>query len=147
MGTINYGSNNYINIGVNVNDYDECEGFEKELFIDDLHFEIKSILDNYYFYYYHVTIEPGYYEGFYINIENNFPVCFDDSNEKREAQKEITQLKRFLLECIAAGLVKYSPGWCTGYSTEEETIKAIKEAVKELRQEVRDTPTYKKYVA
>lgn len=145
MGTINYGSNNYINIGVNPDIFDDCDEDEKYFFVDDLHEEIKNILNDYNFYYYHVTIEPGYYDGFYIDIENNMPIFYDDVYERNEAQKEITQIKRFLLDCVAAGLVKYSAGWCMGYYTEEETKKAIKEAIRGMRQEANDTPTYKKY--
>jgi len=49
------------------------------------------------------------------------------------------------LECVENGLVKCSPGWCTTYYTPEETKKEIAIAIKEMREEARNTPTYKNY--
>lgn len=83
----------------------------------------------------------------YISIGLNVSRDFDDCTEKRDAQKEITEIKRFLLDCTAAGLVQYFPGWCTGYSTAKETRAAINAAIKEMRQEVQTTPTYRQYNA
>ena len=141
MGAINYGTSDYISMGLNVSgDFDE---WEQEQARD----EIAAILDKYSFYYFHIALKSGYYEGFYIDIEFNYPIYFDDCTEKRDAQKEVTQIRRFLLECAAAGLVQYSPGWCTGYSTEKETRAAINAAAKEMRQEVQETPTAKQYNA
>lgn len=105
-----------------------------------------SVIDEYGFCYFHVAIKPGYYEGFTIEIENNFPVAFDWYQEKQDAQKEITQLKKCLLElCKEAGLVEVFPGWCTGYSTEAETRDAIKKAVQKMINDVRKTPTWAQY--
>lgn len=141
MGAVNYGTSDYISIGLNVSgDFDELEQ-------EQARDEIAAILDNFGFWYFHVTIKSGYYEGFYIDIENNFPCFFDNWEERRDAQKEVTKIKRFLLECTAAGLVQYFPGWCTGYSTEKETRAAINAAIKEIRQEVKETPTYRQYNA
>lgn len=110
---------------------------------DDL-INVEGILGKYDFYYFHVWIEPGYYEGFSIQIENNFPIYFDCWEDKRDAQKEITQVKTFLLECADCGIVQCFPGWCMGYATREETIQGIKEAVKAMREEVKATPTWLK---
>ena len=150
MGTINYYTSNYITLALQtwediytlVNG--ECEKDIRDLTpeeIEDYYNEVEAALNKYDFYYFHVVIKPGYYEGFSIFIENNFPVCFDWSEDKRGAQKEITQIKKFLLECVDIGLVKCSPGWCTGYSNGHDTVKAIKEAIKEMREDVRQTPT------
>ena len=136
MGAVNYGTSDYINIGLNVGAVlDEWE-------VEQIRDEVQGILNKYGFYYFHVAIKPGYYEGFYIDIENNFPVCFDWYEEKRDAQKELTQLKRALFECVGAGLVQYSPGWCTGYYTPAETVQNIKAAIKSARDEVKNIPTY-----
>lgn len=97
------------------------------------------------FYYFHVVIKPGYYEGFTLDIENNFPVCYDSWEDKRAAQKEITELKQFLIDCAGLGLVKCSLGWCTGYSDYKGTIKAIKAAIKEMREEIKTVPTWAQY--
>lgn len=154
MGAINYFTSDYITLGLKtwediftlVNG--ECEKDTRDLSpeeIEEIYNEVESALNEYCFYYFHVVIKPGYYEGFTIDIENNFGVCYDWSDDKREAQKEITQIKKFLLECVNIGLVKVSPGWCTGYCNKHETIKAVKEAVKEMREEVRKTPTERTY--
>lgn len=50
-------------------------------------------------------------------------------------------------ECAAAGLVQYSPGWCTGYSDYKDTKTAINAAIKEMRREVQETPTHRQYNA
>ena len=140
MGAVNYGTSDYINIGLNVDaGLDEWE-------VEQIRDEVQGILNKYGFYYFHVAIKPGYYEGFYIDIENNFPVCFDWYEEKRDAQKELTQLKMALFECVGAGLVQYSPGWCTGYYTQAETVENIKATIKSSRDEVKNIPTYKQWI-
>ena len=153
MGTINHKTSDYITLAspdydymdlTNDNgiiDYDaiqDCIDADRE--------NVKWLLDNKYsFYYYHVTIEPGYYDGFSIQIENNFPLCYDWYEEKLEAQKEITQIKNFLIDCANVGIVQCFPGWCTGYSNYAETIAGIKEAIKEMREEVKAIPTWTQY--
>lgn len=137
MGAVNYGTGNYITIGLNLNRVDDTEYY----------YNIASaVIDEYSFYYFNVAIKPSYYDGFTVQIENNFPVAFDWYQEKRNAQKEITQLKKCLLElCKKAGLVQVFPGWCTGYSTEAETRQAIKKAAQEMRSDVQSVPTWAQY--
>lgn len=155
MGAVNYFTSDYITLGYNLNmdyneeDFDSVDELEecRRWDMEDSYEEIKAILEKYSFYYFHIVLKPGYYEGFTVDIENNFSVCFDDYREKQEAQKEITQIKAFLLECAGAGLVSVSPGWCTGYKNTPDTIQAIKDAIKEMREETKHTPTYNKYVA
>lgn len=140
MGAVNYGTGDYITFGLNVGQI--AEQAEQEY----LQSVADSVIDEYGFCYFHVAIKPGYYDGFTVQIENNFPVAFDWYQEKRDAQKEITQLKKCLLElCKKAGLVQVFPGWCTGYSTEAETRQAIKKAVQEMRSDVKSTPTWAQY--
>lgn len=151
MGAINYGTSDYITLGYNCNtkyvfdDFWEDEEEQKNFEIGFLYDEIKEELEKYDFYYFHVVIKPGYYEGFYIDIENNYSCFFQDAQDKREAQKEVTKLKAFLMECVDLGLVQVWPGWCTSYKTHEETIAAIKTAIKKIRAKIRDTPTWYTY--
>ena len=147
MGTINYNTSRYITIGINPDDYNDENYGLNEFIVNDLYNEIKSVLNKYNFYFFHVCIVPGYYEGFSIDIDNNFSVCYDDYNEKREVQKEITQIKKFLIECANNGLVACFPGWCMGYANYKETLQLIKEAIKEMRMEAKYIPTYKNYIA
>ena len=152
MGTINYKTSDYITIGLKPYDSDDFIDENGDIDYDEMsscyeadYDNIKYLLDKYNFYYYHITIEPGYYEGFSIDIENNFGLCHYDYESKREAQKEITQIKQFLIDCVNTGLRKVSPGWCTAYYNHDESIKAISEAIKEMREEVRTTPTDRTY--
>ena len=145
MGTINYKTSDYITLGYNCNNIDYEDEFYNE-FINDLYDQIKFRLEEERFYYFHVTIEPGYYEGYSINIEFNFSVCFDDYIDKRNAQKEITQIKEFLIECVNDfECVSVYPGWCMGYADYKTTLKEIAAAVREMRDTVKQTPTYNKY--
>ena len=151
MGTINYKTSDYITLGYNLDwslaDFESWEEMdqERQLDIDDLFYQIGELLKQEYFYYFHVSIAPGYYEGFSLYVENNFPVAFDGWEDKRAAQKEITQIKRFLLACADLGLVQVWPGWCTSYKSHAETVEAIAAAVRDMREECKDTPTWAQY--
>ena len=169
MGTVNYMTSSYITMGVKPYDFSDFEN-DAEL-MEEVRNEIKEyggtveecireyidgcyeadtanvefILSRYSFYYFHVEIEAGYYEGFSLNIENNFPFAFDGWEDKRAAQKEVTKLKQCLLECAGVGLVACHPGWCTGYEDYKGTRKAIAAAIRGMREEVKDTPTWRQY--
>lgn len=169
MGAVNYFTSDYITLGVKpynaydlekdaafmdeireqVKEYGGTVEVEIEAYISDSYEcdreNIESILSRYSFRYYNVTIKPGYYEGFTVDIESNFPVAFDGWEDRRESQKEITQLKKCMLECAGAGLVSCSPGWCTGYSDYKGTCKAIEAAIKAMRDEARHLPTWAQY--
>ena len=169
MGAINYCTSNYITLGLRP--YDKCELVNDPEFMEELQREvdeyggtieaaidsyinecyscdydnIKTELEKHYFYYYHITIKPGYYGGFTLDIENNFPVALDSWKDRRDANKEITQIKQFLIDCAGLGLVACSPGWCTGYSDYNGTIRAIKAAIKAMRDELKTIPTWAQY--
>ena len=172
MGAINYFTSDYITLGVkpydtddyikdndfmdfileerNISTEDENEVLKAANEQIDTDYEVnmenaESILNKYDFYYFHVVLRPGYYEGFTIDIKNNFSVAIDGWEDRREAQKEITLLKKCMLELAGVGLVACYPGWCTGYKDYNETIKAIKEAIKEIREEYKTIPTWRQY--
>lgn len=169
MGTINYKTSDYITMGINpygIDDFKSDDAFMKELKnemeeygsitgnIDDYIQEyINSLYEDDYinaqheiekhnFYFYHVKLEYGYYEGLYIMIENNFGIAYNDYQEKRDAQKEITELCNMLQEIAGYGFVACFPGWSTGYKDYNGTLEEIKKAKKEMRQEARQTPTW-----
>lgn len=171
MGTINYFTSDYITLGIKpyeVEDYlndpdfmtflmEECNVNtdnrdevleyiydEIQRDYDDDYANVQYELENHIFTYFNVVLKPGYYEGFSIDIEHNFGYCYEDYSEKLEAQKEITEIKEFLMNCAGYGMVACSPGWCTGYSDYKSTVKAIKAAIAAMRDEVRSTPTYNK---
>ena len=166
MGAINYKTSKFLTLGVNPAFYDfetikkdylnnlDYYGMDAdeitENFINDqiaFYYECdrenaENILNNYDFNIFSVGIEPGYYEGFSINIDFDW-LYFDDSNEKRDAQKELTKLKKCLIDLTnGAGLVVCFPGWCTGYLDYENTLNQINEAIKDAREYIRKIPTY-----
>lgn len=140
MGTINYFTSDYITLGVNCNDIESDDDF---YFLQDDYEQIESILSGENFYYFNVRLRPGYYEGFSIDIEFNFSYCLDSWKDRREAQKEITNIYKFLIRCINAfNLCAVSPGWCTSYYNYNDTIKKLKQAIKEMRETVSNAPTW-----
>lgn len=169
MGTINYGTSDYITLGIKPYDYSDFEndtdfmeyindqiseyGGSVEEYIyqticdyeEEDYSNIESELKKHSFWYYHITIEHGYYEGFYLNIESNFPVAFDSWEDRRAANKEITKIKQCLIECAGMGLVEVWPGWCTSYKDYKTTIESINKAIRGMREEVKETPTWKQY--
>lgn len=169
MGAVNYRTSDYITMGLkpyDVDDFTQDKDFMQEIeaevkeyggtveqaiydyistCYEDDYSNIEMELQKHKFYYFHITIEPGYYEGFTLDIESNFPVAFDSWEDKRDAQKEITEIKQFLIDCAGLGMVQCSPGWCTGYNDYKGTLKAIQAAIKEMREEARTTPTWLQY--
>ena len=141
MGAINYFRSNYITLGYNTNNIN----YEDDFYYDDINYEfdeIAALLRNEFFYYFNVTLKPGYYEGFTIDIENNFTYCFDNCDEKLQALKEVTQIKKFLLYIVNNFNINVVyPGWCTSYGDYKKTISEINTAIKEIKTEVKNTPT------
>lgn len=142
MGAINYKTSEFITLGYNCNNID----YEDELYndiISDYYYQIQNRLTKESFNCFGVTLEPGYYEGYSIDIKFDF-LYFDDWEEKKAAQKEITAITKFLLECITDfECVAVYPGWCTGYANYEKTLDELNAAIKEMRETVKQTPTYK----
>jgi hypothetical protein len=142
MGTINYCTSDYITLGYNTHNID----YEDEFYNDNINFEydeISAILKNECFYYFHITLKPGYYDGFIIDIENNFSYCFNDYNEKLQALKELTRIKSFLIYIVENFNINVVyPGWCTSYGDYKKTISEINAAIKEMKNEIKNTPTY-----
>ena len=145
MGTINYGTSDYITIGYNCNNIDYNDYDESIFNLNNDYYEIESLLMGTDFYYFHVAIKSGYYEGFYIDIEHNFPICYGGWEDKQAAQKEITQIKKFLLYCLDFGCCAVHPGWCMDYADYKTTLKEINAAVYNMREDVKKTPTYNNY--
>ena len=142
MGTINYKTSDFVTIGYNCNFIDYDDEFYNEI-IQDYYEQVNYRLKEEYFVYFHVALEPGYYEGFSLDIEFNYKYCFDSSEDRKLAQKEITRIKAFLLECINDfECCVVFPGWCTGYANYKDSIEYLKTAIKEMRQTVKETPTW-----
>ena len=169
MGTINYRTSDYITMGIKpvdgwdlLHDPEMKEELENEVaeyggsieeaaqsladcYNESDYENAAAIFNKYDFTYYHITLNCGYYDGFYFDIENNYGIAYDNCEDKRQAQKEITQIKKMLLELAGVGVVACSPGWSTGYSDYAGTIQKINEAIKEMRNEAKGTPTDRYY--
>lgn len=169
MGTINYGTSDYITLGArcyDLYDFTSDPGFMEDaegmceythrtldeyiqsyiqMCYEDDYYNARDILKQYDFRYYHIEIKHGYYAGFWIDIENNYGVCYDDYTDRREAQKEVTQIKAMLQELAGCGIISVWPGWCSKEFNYAETMEQIEEAVKEMRAEIKRIPTWAQY--
>ena len=142
MGAINYKTSDFVTLGYNTNNIDYNDEFYDEV-INEEYDEIKYLLEEESFYYFHIVLEPGYYEGFTIDIEHNFSYCYDNYYEKLQALKEITQIKNFLLYIVNNfNINAVYPGWCTAYANYKKTIEEINAAIIEMKYSVKNTPTY-----
>lgn len=145
MGAINFGT---LTIKsrlalVNIVETDE----EDENNYNDVYYydyeEIRQEIEKHNFYYFNLLIDSGYYEGFYLRItEENTKWIYDNSKEKAEAIKELTQIKKILIDFIKNNYLKGCyPSWCTTYTTQSQTIKELKTTIKELKEEVKASYT------
>ena len=170
MGTINYGTNKILcSLGYhNEFDYDddlikECrEEFDLdeenytdddiidrlredyEMCVEDDYFGVKELINSKDFHFYKVELSSGYYDGFYIKLDRNY--CYlDNYKEKLEMQKELTMLKTILIDIITNyGIRVCYPWWCTKWEEKiEDSIKVLKEKVKEERMVIKQIPTDK----
>lgn len=169
MGTINYRTSKYIALGIypecswdyekdpatmeELREYAEEHGITVEEEIE-LNIQLNEeadydnaswILDKYSFNNYTVQIEPGYYQGFSIDIREELPECWEDYREKQEAQREITKMRKLLEELNDTGIHAVYPGWCTTYRSCKETKQDINEAIREMRAEAKAIPCWSRY--
>lgn len=147
MGAINYGTSEYITIGLkpyNTDDYifeDGSVDYDAMSIDYDCDIEnVRFIIDKYSFSFFDINIKYGYYEGFYLDINANFD--FYNWQDKKDALKEATQLKNMLIECCGVGLREVWPGWCTTYMPYKESVNNIKAAVWHIKEDIKCTETF-----
>ena len=141
MGAINYGTSTYLcSLGYNLNN--DVENHEEAQ--DDQFWtaeEVQDYIDELSLCYYNIDIKPGYYEGFYIDISDINGDYYSDYDCKQERVEELHKIGRALIYLTNHfNLVNYEPGWCTGYSNTDSTIRYIKNAVKREITEIYNTP-------
>lgn len=101
----------------------------------------ESIVTRYSFDFFTVTIEPGYYEGFSIDITDNLPGEYWDADERLQALDDAANLGDLLQELVEdACLVEVWPGWCTTYQSPAHSLTAVKKAIRGLIYDINDTP-------
>ena len=153
MGAINYGRSKYITLGYNTDVlYEEKEELEdNDIYydVDDTIYsqfeELEYIVGKYNFDYFDVKLKSGYYDGFYLEIKDNEYVYFDDMKEREDVLKEISVLKKLLLELIDNGLLVCYPWWVTKWLNDVESIKEVNKAIATIRKDIRKIPTYRTY--
>ena len=143
MGTINYFTSEYVTLGVcpfesvfaMING--ECEKDTRDLTpeeFEDIQERVQAVIDQYDFNNTHINIKPGYYEGFSLEI---LPYEEDYYNleERNEVIAELKTVEECLLKCLETGLCVCTPGWCTGYYNKTDSIKAVKKAVAQMKED------------
>ncbi len=160
MGTINYGTNKYITMGLKPFDFEDTKKALEECVSDDISFtdddvyeqmnveteesrnNVEEILKDVSFDYFRLSIEPGYYEGFYIKIESDFEGNLDDENDKTKAREETEKLKDTLKALMDADsfICVVSPGWCMTYYDRDESLRRIDEAANEILEDIEKEP-------
>ena len=141
MGAINYGTSEFLcSLGYNLNndvaDDEEAQN-DHQLWTAE---EVQDYIDELSLCYYHIDIKPGYYEGFYLDISDIDDNYYSDYDCKPERVKELHKIGRALVDLANKfGLVSYAPGWRTGYSSTDRTIRYIKNAVKREITEIYNT--------
>ena len=151
----NYIMSDYITIAFNLNYSDMCNSIDDEKEREDVQnmtielarkdtqyilncFKLGKFFDLY--------IKSGYHKGFTICIENLLPSVFKSYEQKQEAQKEITLVKKCLIRLVKeCGLLEFYPYWRMGYATKDETLQDINEAIKFMRKEVDESLTEYQY--
>lgn len=126
---------------------DEIDRCQYDIEQDDVSYDdMKALLEDADLpHYFKVGMESGYYEGFYLVIKENIPWLFDDSKEKAEVQKDITLLRKVLMDSLNNGLCVVHPGWCNDYANHADSRKEVNEFIRALRQVIRDMDTVYTY--
>lgn len=165
MGTVNYKTSDIITLGIRPyepSDFELDPDFmeearrQSEKYGDDIDSIIyqtiadyteddrqtaENIISRYSFEFFQVSIEPGYYEGFSINISDDLPGEYWDADERQQALTDAANLGEMLKELVNdACMVEVWPGWCTTYHDTDRTLKDIRKTIRCLIYDINDTP-------
>ena len=118
---------------------------DDQLNIEEEYYFIKSDIDSLNLKYYKIECISGYYEGLQLLIDFNIS-WFENWQEKIEAQKELTKIKKFLIDVVNNFCwCCCCPGWVTGWEDQKDSISKIKQAIKEEREKLKKVETEKNY--
>ena len=92
-----------------------------------------------------ICIKPGYYSGFSVTVDINEWNYFDDWEEKELALSEVKDVQELLNNLVDEYMGVVYPGWCSTWANYEESKKAIKKAMAELRRKIKAIPCYSRY--
>ena len=163
MGTINYMTSKYITLAVKPYDFEDIRqgiiddilsGSYEHLTIEELTDDFvnetissyygddrdnaTAIIDRYNMNYFDIHIEHGYYEGLSIKIDDNLPDKYDIMYEYTNVFAEVSKLRECLKDLAGVGFCACSPSWCTTYYNYTETLGMIDEAIKSLKDDVKN---------
>lgn len=143
MGAINFGRLINKNNLALVNEPESQEEQEEQDFFNYELEEVEEELKNHEFYYFNIAIEFGYYEGFYLKLkEDSTKLIYENTQEKKEVLKELTKIKNILIKFVNDGLLwGCYPSWLYNRLDTSQTIKEIKELIKQLKEEVKSSYT------
>lgn len=143
MGAINFNTLTKNNRLALVNEPETEEEQEEQYFYNYELEETQAELDKHNFYYFNLSIDYGHYEGFCLKLEDdNTKYIYQDSKEKAEVLKELTAIKKVLLELVKNGLLwGCYPSWIYNKLATAETIKQINIIIKELKEETKRSYT------
>lgn len=159
MGTINYKTSEFLTVGLMPFDFDEekaaliemgeedtPEPTDSEVFdyIFDIEAEERAEVEYHFkdlsFSIFDVKIEPGYYEGFSIDVRLDY-LYFDDNEEKEAAIKEAGMIRDLWLYAVNnTNCFEVWPGWVTTYKEYDETLESIEKAYKAMLEAVEKIP-------
>lgn len=135
MGAINYNDRGFINIGYK----------SKSREYEDVDYDIiKSEVDELNTEYYKITLEGGYYEGFYININHECYFLYDNE-EREEMAEEWERIKQFIHNTIITMptmRIFTSYGWCGGawLNTKKRCLSYINKIDESERERIAEYP-------
>lgn len=147
MGAINFGTLTNISRLALVNEPETEEEQEEQYFYNYELEETQAELDKLNLYYFNLSIKYGYYESFYLKLnEENTKYIYTNTKEKQEVLEELTAIKNILIELVKDNfLVGVYPSWVTTRLNTAETIKQIKRIIKALKEETKATYTSRTY--
>ena len=110
-------------------------------YTEDDRLTAENIISRYSFEFFHVSIEPGYYEGFSVNISDDLPSEYWDADERQQTLTDAANMGDMLEELVNdVCMVEVWPGWCTTYHDADRTLKDIHKAIRGLIYDINDTP-------
>lgn len=144
VGTVNYGTGEYITLAYQPVEDDSQENQEK---FGDLYLNMKvdSIFNEYGdFEFLEVIRDNGYYEGFYVAINTGDLVGagFYNKDQMLDAFLELERVRKLLVELLDAGLFVCHPGWCTGWLNYGESLNEINQCIAKISSDISITPVY-----
>lgn len=92
-----------------------------------------------------ICITPGYYSGFSVTVDIDEWSYFDDWEEKEQALQDVKDVQELLNKLVDEYMGVVYPGWVETWLNYEESKKAIKRAMAELRRKIKAIPCYSRY--